>query len=118
MGRVEDSGWENDLYMGCFYNLGRNNADIRKMVGDDVLGELYPASDPVKMTARIREVKKPVLGFKILAAGRLCGNKAQVERAFEFAYKNLKPVDGAIVGMWPLFFDEVKMDADLARKYA
>jgi hypothetical protein len=70
------------------------------------------------MTKRIREVKKTVLGFKILAAGRLCDTPAQVDRAFAFAYKSMKPGDAAVVGMWPTLYDEVKMDADLARKYA
>ena len=118
MARVEDSNWENDLYMGCFYNLGRTQEEVRQMVGDNVLGELYPASDPLKMTARIREVKKPVLGFKILAAGRLCNSEAQIEKAFAFAYKNIKSTDAAIVGMFPVFSDEVKVDTGLARKYA
>jgi len=118
LARVEDADWENDLYMTCFYNVTRRAEEIRKMVGDIVLGELFLESDPRKMTERIRQIKKPCLGFKILAAGRLCWNKLSVERAFAFAYTGIKPTDAAIVGMYPVFSDEVREDADLARKYS
>lgn len=118
LARVEEAGWENDLYMTCFYNVSRTADEIEKMIGDQVVGELYLESDPRKMTERVRQVKKPCLGFKILAAGRLCWNMPSIERAFAFAYANIKPTDAAIVGMYPVFSDEVQEDADLARKYA
>jgi len=118
LARIEDSGWGNDFYMGCCYNLTRPAEEIRARMGDNLLGETYLASDPAKMLARVRQIRRPCLAFKILAAGRLCNNKASVENAFQFAYANIKPTDGAIVGMFPIISDEVKEDADLARKYA
>jgi len=116
--RMEDWGWENDLYMTCFYYLSRTPEEIAKIAGGKMLGELYLESDPLRMTERIRQVRKPCLAFKILAAGRLCTSPATVERAFAFAYKNIKPSDAAIVGMWPVIFDEVSEDVRLAGKYA
>ncbi len=118
LAKVEDAGWENEFYMTCFYNITRPVEEIQKRVGDRVVGELYLASDPLKMTERIRQVKRPCLAFKILAAGRLCKNKVSVERAFAYAYANIKSTDAVIVGMYPVFSDEVQEDADLARKYA
>jgi len=118
LARVEEAGWENDFYMTCFYNVSRTAEQIKKMVGDQVLGELFLESDPRKMTQRIRQVKKPCLAFKILAAGRLCWNKPSIERAFAFAYANIKSTDAAIVGMYPVFSDEVQEDADFARKHS
>jgi hypothetical protein len=115
--RVEDSGWGNDLYMGCFYNIRRNPEEIKAKLGDLPVDELYLQSDPAKMTARLRQVKKPCLGFKILAAGRLCKDKATVDRAFAFAFANIKPSDAVIVGLFPVLSDEIREDADLARKY-
>ena len=117
LSKIEEADWENDLYMTCFYNVSRTSDEIRKMVGDAVLGELFLESDPRKMTDRVRQVKKPCLGFKILAAGRLCWNNLSIERAFAFAYANIKPTDAVIVGMYPAFSDEVKQDADFARKH-
>ncbi len=118
LAKVEDAGWENDFYMTCFYNISRTSEEIQRMVGDLVLGELFLESDPRNMTKRVRQVKKPCLGFKILGAGRLCWNKRSIERAFAFAYANIKPTDAAIVGMYPVFSDEVREDADFARKYS
>jgi hypothetical protein len=118
LAKIEEAGWENDFFMTCFYRISRTPEEIKKMVGDGVVGELYLESDPKKMTERVRQAKKPCLGFKILAAGRVCWDRFSIEQAFSFAYANIKPGDGVIVGMYPVFFDEVKEDADFARKYA
>jgi hypothetical protein len=116
--RIEDSGWENEFYMTCLYNVTRTPEQVKKMVGDAVLGELFLESDPKLMTARVRQVRKPCLAFKLLGAGRVSGTPAGVENAFRFAYANIKPTDAAIVGMFPILNDEVKEDADLARRFA
>ena len=63
------------------------------------------------MTQVVRQVKQPCLGFKILGAGRLCSNQQTVRAAFKFAFENLKPTDGVIVGMFPWSFDEVSANA-------
>ena len=118
LARIEDSGWGLDFYMACCYDLYRPPEEIRKRMGDDVLGELYLAGDPARMLARVRQIPKPCLAFKILAAGRKCDNSGMIEDAFRFAYSNIKPGDGAIVGMFPIVSDEVTEDAALARKYA
>jgi len=115
--RIEDAGWENDFFMTCLYNLTRAPEEIKKMVGDQVLGELFLASDPQRMAERVRLVRKPCLAFKILGAGRLSGTKDGVERAFQFAYRSIKPSDGVIVGMFPVLHDEVTEDAGFARQY-
>lgn len=54
------------------------------------------------MTEVVRQVKQPCLGFKILGAGRHCAYQQMVRAAFQFAFENIKPTDGAIiVGMFP-----------------
>jgi hypothetical protein len=62
-------------------------------------------------------VKPPCLGFKILAAGRKCENQEAVKNAFRFAFQNIKPIDGVVVGMYPRFFDEIHANAQYAREY-
>ena len=62
------------------------------------------------MTAVVRQVKQPCLAFKILAAGRMGSGQEKVRNAFRFAYENIKPIDGVIVGMFPQYFDEVNAD--------
>lgn len=116
--RIEDAAWENDFYMTCLYNLSRTEGELDAVLGERVLGEVFVASDPERMTRRIREVRKPCLAFKILASGRLSEDKESLGRAFQFAYSRIKPGDAVIVGMYPVFSDEVSEDAGLARKYA
>jgi hypothetical protein len=68
------------------------------------------------MTRVIRQVKQPCLGFKILGAGRLCSDQQSVRNAFKFAFEQIKPTDGVIVGMFPWAFDEVSANARLVRE--
>lgn len=114
---AEEAGWENDFFMTCFYFVSRTREEIKRDFGAEPVGELYLADDPKRMTAVVRQSRKPCLGFKILAAGRLCWTSHSVERAFRFAFRNIKPTDGVIVGMYPRFKDEPAENARLARKY-
>ena len=112
--RIADEGWEVDLFMTCFYFLTRKNPEPS---GTLYVGYPFYAADPQAMTAVIRQVKQPCLGFKILAAGRMCASQQAVKDAFRFAFKNIKPADGVIVGMYPRFFDEVQANAQYAREF-
>lgn len=114
---IADAGWENDLFMTCFYYVTRPREEQQTQLGKVTVGEPFFASDPVDMTNVIKTVEKPCLGFKILAAGRLCWSKHSVERAFRFAFENIKPTDGVIVGMYPRYHDEVHDDARYVAKY-
>ncbi len=118
LARYEDAGWENDFYMACFYYLTRTPEEKRKVLSEEIWERhIFIRSDPQRMVARIRAVSKPCLAYKILAAGHACTDAAAVDRAFAYAYGNIKPADGVIVGMYPVFSDEIREDADLTRKY-
>jgi hypothetical protein len=116
--RMAEEGWENDLFMTCFYYVSRPREEQQKMMGKVVVDEPFFESDPVEMTEVIRRISKPCLAFKILAAGRMCQNQKSVQAAFQFAFQNIKPIDAVIVGMYPRFEDEVSLNAGYARKYA
>jgi hypothetical protein len=104
--------------MTCFHEIRRDLDKVRQGLGDDPIGELYLRQDPERMTEVVRKVSRPCLGFKILAAGRLCTNRTSIEKAFQFAFANIKKTDAVIVGMFPVVSDEISEDAALARKYA
>lgn len=114
--RVADEGWEVDFFMTCFYFLTRKTA--HQEVEVPTLNIDYPffKDDPKVMTQVARQVKQPCLGFKILGAGRLCSNQQTVRTAFQFAFDNLKPTDGVIVGMFPWSFDEISANAQFTRE--
>ncbi|MBE3069527.1 MAG: hypothetical protein IMZ66_04750 [Planctomycetes bacterium] len=109
--RIADEGWEVDLFMTCFYFLTRKQTGPAETL---YVGYPFRAADPQAMTAVVRQVKQPCLGFKILAAGRKCGSQDTVKDAFRFAFENIKPTDGVIVGMYPRFFDEIQANARYA----
>lgn len=115
--RVFDEGWENDLFMTCLYYVTRPQEEQQKSLGKVTVGEPFFESDPIEMTAVIRKVSKPCLAFKILAAGRLCWDQNMVEKAFKFAFQNIKPTDAVIVGMFPRYEDEVRLNVGYAQKH-
>ncbi len=115
--RMAEEGWENDLFMTCFYYVTRPREEQQKLLGKVVVDEPFFESDPEEMTRVVRQVSKPCLGFKILAAGRKCNNQQSVEKAFRFAFEHIKPTDAVIVGMYPRFEDEVRLNAGYGRKH-
>lgn len=114
--RVEDSGFGNDLYMTCLYNVVREAAKLKQGLGDVPVDELFLSADPARMLAVVQQVKRPCLAFKVFAAGRLCNNEASMDRAMRFAYDRLKPGDGLIVGMFPILSDEMAINANRVRR--
>jgi hypothetical protein len=115
---VEDKAWENDFFMTCFYNVSRPAEEIRERFGTTIVGEPFLESDRDLMSAVVRQVKRPCLAFKILAAGRLCWNDESVESAFQYALSHIKSTDAVILGMYPRFSDEVARNVELTLKYA
>lgn len=115
--RIFEEGWENDLFMTCLYYLTRPREEQQQNLGKVAVGEPFFESDRVDMTRVIRQVTKPCLAFKILAAGRLCWEQKTVEEAFQFAFQNIKPSDAVIVGMFPRYEDEVRLNVAYVRQY-
>lgn len=118
--RIADEGWPVDFFMTCFYYLTRTPEELEKMppVATAEVSYSFFTSDPMTMTKVARQVDQPCLGFKILAAGRMCSQKQKVEAAFKFAFENLKPTDGVIVGMYPRYQDQISENVGYARKFA
>jgi hypothetical protein len=113
----EEKGWDVDYYMCCLYYRSRPRDEYRKLLGVDLpLGEIYLPSDPPRMFKVVRAVKKPCLVYKVLAAGRRIGSKAEIRECFKTAVEKIKPADALIVGMYQQFGDQVGEDAALVRE--
>ena len=113
---LEAKGWPNDFFMASFHYLSRKPEEWKTELGSSPVGETYLAEDPVRMCKVVRQVSKPCLVYKLLAAGRRCGSPEEVRQAFEFAYQNIKPTDAAIVGMYPRYSDQIAENARLVRE--
>lgn len=109
---LTQQGWENDFFMACFYVMTRPGDDWKKMYGFAPIHTMFDGSDPERMCSSVRQTPKPCLGFKIMAGGW-----ADPEKAFKFAFENIKPSDGVIVGFLPRFDDQLGQNAQLTIKY-
>jgi len=94
---AEEQGFPTDFYFQCFFNVAH--------------GETYDVADRQKAVETIALIDKPVIGYKILGAGRL-----KPQDAFAFALKHLRPTDGMCVGIFPKEDpDQIAEDTTLAR---
>jgi hypothetical protein len=118
--RIADEGWPVDLFMTCFYYLTRTHEELENMPPVVTLQVGYPffASDPMTMTKVVRQVDQPCLGFKILAAGRMCNSSKKVQTAFKFAFEHIKSTDGVIVGMYPRYQNQIQQNAQYTQQFA
>ena len=115
---AEDHGWDVDVYLACLYNLSRAPRESAIASGNaGAYGqEQYLPEDRRRMLVTVRATPKPVLAFKVLAAGRLCDTQEGAREALRDAYANIKPTDGVIVGLFPKHFDQVKVDLAYAEE--
>jgi hypothetical protein len=119
--RITDEGWENEFFMTSFHNLSRPAEEQRRLFGTVACGEPFFETDPPAMTKVMREVAKPCLAYKILAAGRRSLSPRSVtaaaEKGFKYAFANIKPTDAVIVGIFPVYRDELGESVAFTRKY-
>jgi hypothetical protein len=108
---AEENGWETDFYMCCLYDLARGYKSAPAVERHAYERERFPDGDPPRMTAVMREVQKPCLGFKLMAANRKCDSPESVRQQFEYAFANIKPTDGVVVGMFPKYRNQVEENA-------
>jgi hypothetical protein len=117
---VVSEGWDVDFFMCCVYERHRTPEELRALLGDVPipLTEVYLEGDPPRMFKAMRQTKKPCLAFKILAAGRLCDRQEWVEQAFEATFRQIKPDDAVIVGMYPEYEDQAAINAEYVRRFS
>jgi hypothetical protein len=113
---LHEKGFANDFYMAGLQYLTRHPEDWMKEIGAHPLDEGWIDSDPPRMAAAVRKVDKPTLVYKVLAAGRKCRSEAQKRQSIEWAYKNIKPIDATIIGLFPRFSDQVTETARMVRE--
>jgi len=70
-----------DFYYQCLFNVSK--------------AESYAPAEREKAVETIAVLEKPVIAYKILAAGRLPASEG-----FEYAFSHIKPKDGVCVGIY------------------
>jgi hypothetical protein len=110
---AEDEDWDIDYYMTALYNLRGGREEFEQKFGHAPLGEIYLREHRLKMCEQIQQTAKPCIAFKVLAAGRAIGSRAQIREEFAFALKNIKPSDAILIGMYQKFGDQIGENAAL-----
>lgn len=113
---LHEKGFGNDFYMAGLHYLTRHPEDWMRDIGTLPLGDGFITSDPPKMAEAVRKADKPTLVYKVLAAGRKCESEEQKRKAIDWAYKNIKPIDGTIIGLFPKFSDQVVETTKMVRE--
>jgi len=100
--QVAERDFGAQFYCCCFYNLSGTR------------GETYLAEDRDRMLETVQQLPVPVIGYKIMAAGR-----NDPEDAFAYAFRRLRATDAVCVGVFPKHRPyEVQQNADLTRRFA
>jgi len=107
---AENKGWDVDFYQCCLYRSAFGLAP------DGQRRETYEEADRQAMLRTIRQVSKPCIAYKVLAANRHCGRPADVAAAIRFAIEHIKPSDVILLGMWQKYKDQVAENVGYARK--
>ncbi len=117
---VVSHDWDVDFFMCCVYERHRTREELKALLGDVPIPirEVYLESDPPRMFAAMRQTDKPCLAFKILAAGRLCDRQEWVEQAFQDTFRQIKPNDAVVVGMYTEYEDQVALNAEYVRRFS
>ncbi|HNS28354.1 MAG TPA: hypothetical protein PKN91_09530, partial [Steroidobacteraceae bacterium] len=89
---AETAGLPVDFYMCAYYNSAHRDHRAEHVSG---MPEWFRDEDREIRTALIQRLSKPVIHYKILAAGR---NKP--EAAFAYAASHMRPGDAACVGIF------------------
>jgi hypothetical protein len=97
--------------------MSRREEDWKKVLGYKPVQSTFYPPDPERMCRSIRSTTKPCLAFKILAGGWGAGSAKQTEESFKYAFQNIKPGDGVIVGMLPAFDDQLAENASYTSKW-
>ncbi len=113
-----DHGWDVDFYMTAVYNIMKYNyRPSSSITGISNSGEAFEEDDVPVMLDLVRQVDRPCLVFKILGASRVCTTDERIEERFHMVFETIKPTDCVVVGMFQRDRDQIRMNADLVRKY-
>ncbi len=106
---VENAGWDIDFYMTPFYNVARKPRQSAVVSGKFEQEEFHP-DDPERICRFIQQTGRMCLAYKILGCGRKAGSQEEAAAAFRWAFARIKPGDAVVVGMFPKYTDQPRLD--------
>jgi hypothetical protein len=100
-----------DFHMLCFYNLVGRQGQLHAAYSKE--DERFQEEDRQRAAKLLKELERPCLAYKILAAGR-----NDPEPSFRFAVEHMKPADAIVFGVFTKDRkDMIREDVRLAMEF-
>ena len=101
----EREGWNVDFYLACMQNARRNREGEPSgfITGKSKQGLVFSPEDRPVMLNTLKNVKKPIIAFKLFAGGQMFLGKTEEEKreaikgAYDEVFSSLKPNDLGIL---------------------
>ncbi len=122
----EEENWDTDFYLACMYNLRRQREGEESgfLTGKSKSGvKIYPGDRQIALDV-LKDVKKPIIAFKIFGGGQMLVEKngaerrASIEEAYDTVFTSLKPNDAAAIGIFQKHHDQLTEDVSVFNEWA
>lgn len=122
----EKENWNTDFYLACMYNLRRQREGEESgfLTGKSKSGvKIYPGDRQIALDV-LKEVKKPIIAFKIFGGGQMLVEKNEEQRkaaimdAYNTVFTSLKPDDAAAIGIFQKYHDQLSEDVSVFNEWA
>lgn len=123
--RCEDEDWGADFYLASLHNArrGREGEASGFLTGKTKSHiKFYPEDRPIMLDV-VRQIKKPIIAYKIFGGGQMFIGKTEEEKrelikgVYDEVFTALKPNDLAAIGVFQRDIDEVKENYELYEEW-
>ena len=121
----ETEEWNPDFYMACMYNLrrGREGQESGFLTGKAKTDICIRPTDRAEMLKVLKDVKKPIIAFKIFAGGQMVTavseeeKRARIKDAYNTIFTSLKPDDFAVMGIFQKYSDQLGENVEIYNEW-
>ena len=122
----EKEGWDHDFYVACMYNFRRGRLGEKSgfITGKPKDGITIVESDREVMLSKLKNIKRPIIAFKLFGGGQLLVNKTEAERReqlkeiYNTVFTSLKPNDFAAIGIFQKYHDQITENVSTFNEWA
>lgn len=111
----EREEWKTDFYLACMYNFRRNREGQASgfITGKSKSGITVCLEDREQMLKALKNVKKPIIAFKLFGGGQLLLEKTESERKetikdiYNTVFSSLKSDDMGVIGVFQKYHNQL-----------
>lgn len=123
---AEGEDWGFDFYMACLYNgrRGREGEESGFITGKTKSALFFLPPDRAIMLDTLKDVKRPIIAFKLFAGGQMLVDKTEEERralirdVYDTVFTALKPDDFAVMGIFQKYHDQLAENISVFEEWA